>query len=219
MKTLLSPVHSLSCEIEKIKIMSVSIDLYHGPIGISSSGGADSSILLYILMKYAKGPIHVFACGNGRTNFQETLGSLTVLNWCINKTNRKDVFFHAHWVDFKQMHNMFNRDLIKNLDLSMIYTGFTKAPPEDAIIDFDREASYGEVEKLGVVHPTYYEKGKIYSPFANINKKVIATLYKELEVEELYSVTRSCENLKLIAGHCGKCWWCKERIWGFGRLE
>jgi tRNA(Ile)-lysidine synthase TilS/MesJ len=50
-----------------IQIGNLPIDIHDGAICISMSGGADSSILFYILMKYAPGPIHVFSCGNEQT--------------------------------------------------------------------------------------------------------------------------------------------------------
>jgi 7-cyano-7-deazaguanine synthase in queuosine biosynthesis len=44
-------------------------------------------------------------------------------------------------------------------------------------------------------------------------------IYKILNLEtELFPITRSCENDDHIESHCGKCWWCQERIWAFGRL-
>jgi 7-cyano-7-deazaguanine synthase in queuosine biosynthesis len=45
-------------------------------------------------------------------------------------------------------------------------------------------------------------------------------LYRELAVEqELFPFTRSCETDAHTTGHCGHCWWCKERLWAFGYLE
>ena len=45
-------------------------------------------------------------------------------------------------------------------------------------------------------------------------------------VDELFPLTRSCESeekgQQMLDGgpeeHCGKCWWCLERQWAFGRL-
>ncbi len=61
---------------------------------------------------------------------------------------------------------------------------------------------------------------RVYVPFANLNKKNIAGIYKELGVEKsLFIKTRSCETEDHYPGHCGKCWWCHERLWAFGYLE
>lgn len=35
--------------------------------------------------------------------------------------------------------------------------------------------------------------------------------------QELYALTISCESLTDPDPiHCGDCWWCEERKWGFG---
>jgi 7-cyano-7-deazaguanine synthase in queuosine biosynthesis len=220
-----------------LNINNVNIDIHDGPIGISLSGGADSSLLFYILMKNCTGPIHVFSCGNGNTNFHEPSSAVRVVNYCIKKLNRSDVYFHAHWVKEKTIANMFSTALLEPHNLPVLYNGFTRPPPEGAILDFDQE---GPIAVGGVDHkqtfPNYWTKendqliqqifgikvGKdkpLYTPFINVNKQALAKIYATLEIEDLYSITRSCESLTLTTGHCGKCWWCKERIWGFGYLE
>ena len=39
----------------------------------------------------------------------------------------------------------------------------------------------------------------------------------------LFPITRSCEGSDYETGnytfHCGKCWWCEERMWAFGFLD
>jgi len=220
-----------------IKIANIEIDIHNGPIGISLSGGADSSLLFYILMKYALGPIHVFSCGNGNTNYHEPSSAIRVINYCIKQFNRSDVRFHAHWVNEKTIVNMLAKDVIQSCNLSVLYNGFTRPPPKGVIIDYD---TTGPIAVGGIDHgkvlPTYWTKENneliqaifgvaiggekpLYTPFINFNKQELAKSYSYLEIEELYSITRSCESLSLTTGHCGTCWWCKERIWGFGYLE
>lgn len=64
-------------------------------------------------------------------------------------------------------------------------------------------------------------------PFTNIDKRAIYELYfNHGIVDELFPLTRSCESeakgQQMLDGgkeeHCGKCWWCLERQWAFGRL-
>jgi hypothetical protein len=222
---------------QTIKINELSIDIYDGPVGISLSGGADSSLLFYILMKHAPGPVYVFSCGNGNTNNHEPASAIRVINYCIKQFNRTDVYFHAHWVKEKTIANMFAKDVIKSCNLSMLYNGFTRPPPRGAIVDYDQE---GPIAVGGVDHeqtlPMYWTRDNndlirkifgvnaggekpMHTPFINFNKQALAQAYFKLGIQELYSITRSCESLTLTSGHCGKCWWCKERIWGFGYLE
>ena len=202
-----------------ISFKNLTVDIHDGPIGIILSGGADSSLLFYILMKYATGPIHVFSCANGKTNNREPYGALNIINRCIELTERKDVFFYSYWVDHKLLHNMIHQTIVNNTDVNVVYGGFTRPPPAGALVDFDTTTTVGGVETPGLVSPYYYENNRLYYPFANTNKKGLAELYKELDIEDLYSYTRSCESPTLLTGHCGKCWWCKERVWAFGKLE
>ena len=60
--------------------------------------------------------------------------------------------------------------------------------------------------------------------FRKTDKKGIAALYDLLNVRKtLFPLTRSCEGTaketNFFDYQCGKCWWCKERIYGFGSLE
>ena len=62
----------------------------------------------------------------------------------------------------------------------------------------------------------YWEK----KPFLGMDKKDIARLYEEEGIlDDLFPLTRSCENDDTLDYHCGYCWWCDERKWAFnGRL-
>jgi len=62
-------------------------------------------------------------------------------------------------------------------------------------------------------------------PLQNLNKKGVADLYKHFGVmDSLFPVTRSCEHPEAektnnFTTHCETdCWWCWERLWGFGRI-
>jgi 7-cyano-7-deazaguanine synthase in queuosine biosynthesis len=215
-----------------IQIDNLSIDIHQGPIGHMMSGGADSAILFYILMLHSPGPIHIFSCANGKTKNQEVEVALRVINYVMNKFSRNDITFHANWQPQKTIGNYYNYKLGEQLNISMVYSAFT-TPPPDGAFDFDRTQLCGGVREPGVVYPHYFDKdsqlcppeykevfkGSIYAPFANIDKKGIASLYKNLGIEDLYSVTRSCEHIDYVGKQCGVCWWCKERIWAFGKLE
>jgi hypothetical protein len=221
-----------------IKIVDVDIDIHDGPIGIGLSGGADSSLLFYILLKYSSGPVHVFSCGNGRTSNHEPISALKIINRCIALTGRRDIYFYAHWVEVKNINTGINRNILSQLKLPILYNGLTRPPPAGAIENFDNNGECVGGVDHGMTLPSYWngkdselfkrffdlkieygEELNLYTPFININKKKIAELYKELKIEHLYPATRSCESLIYDTGHCGTCWWCKERIWGFGYLE
>ena len=65
---------------------------------------------------------------------------------------------------------------------------------------------------------------QVFHPFRFIDKSVIVKTYKELGIMDLFNITRSCEGefdgidyttyIKYQpVPTCGKCFWCKERVW------
>ena len=116
------------------------------------------------------------------------------------------------------------------------YGGVTKNPPrsetqfyDDTNKDwkigrwiFDRDADTVRDEDVTKINEHYC------LPFTNMDKKALNEYYVNYNVlEDLFPLTRSCEDpetaQQMINGltdnkHCGKCWWCLEREWAFGRL-
>lgn len=203
-----------------INFNNISLDIHPGPIGISVSGGADSAILLYILMKYSLDPIHVFSCSSKEKNRISPHVALDVIDKCIDLTKNSNVNHHIYFVD-KQTLSSWMAGLIlyvNNKLVEIMYTGVTSMPPQEVTESFGVSNGLEDKRSPKDIRPLYYPN-KIYTPFFNIDKRQICELYKELGVlDELYPVTRSCENLYFTSGHCGQCWWCKERLWGFGYL-
>ena len=209
----------------------------NAPVGIMTSGGADSSLLVALLMKYHKHPIHVISVAHQTTGNTEPRHAFQVLAHCVEKFDRRDVTFYSHFVPDKKPWNVIPHDYVMQ-NMEYLYWGFTKLPPEGAIVDHDDTAvAATNTHDDGIIKPLEWENVrststmfgermlslpgdyKIFTPFININKKTIAELYKQEDLEEIYPITRSCESLNLKHGHCGKCWWCKEREWAFGYIE
>lgn len=205
---------------DSVKLNNVSIDIHEGSIGISVSGGADSAILLYILMKYAPGPIHTFTCSSEEKHRVSPHIALDVIGKCIDLTGKTDVLHHTYFVE-KQTHQSWLDGLLvytTNKTVNMMYTGATALPPDDVLATFKTTSGLYDKRNPNLIRPVYYNRfGNFYTPLFNINKQQICEMYKELGVlEELYPLTRSCEDFTLTQGHCGRCWWCEERQWGFG---
>lgn len=85
---------------------------------------------------------------------------------------------------------------------------------KDKLQDTDYVSSeYLEFEKEDILYRGYY-------PFVWVDKKCIAELYDYFNITDtLLPLTRSCEKETTdFSHHCGQCWWCAEREYGFGRL-
>ncbi len=199
-----------------IKIANTLIHLHPGPIGVSCSGGTDSSVLLYILMKNIKGPIHIYTCASKLKNYTTAFTTASVIDQCIKLTGNNNIFHHVHYVDEQTKENLFYPDKFKNIYL--LYTAITQNPPKEISSEFYNRISEYEREP-GINKELYTDENRFYMPFSNIDKKEIYNIYKELNLlDTLFPLTRSCESLTLTKGHCGQCWWCEERQWAFEKL-
>lgn len=212
-------------------------------IGIWMSGGADSSLLCYLLAKEIKVknlPVKIQPLTvQKRPNIFE---SIPVKNKIIEILDVEHIFnehiiYHAPsegW-QTKAYLSMFatkNRENIRNNLFQALFSGITTNPPREVQEQFqwgvleDVESKRGSHLMKDTVRYFTETENQIkyefleYKPFFNINKKDIAELYKENNLlESLFPLTRSCEDRNFLQGHCGKCWWCEERRWAFERLE
>jgi hypothetical protein len=119
---------------------------------------------------------------------------------------------------------------IEEKRIKIVYSGVTSLPPVSVSHTFKLRSLELDNRNPNVERDVL-RLNKYYSPWANIDKKIVASMYKEENlIETLFSITRSCEydpthhyfieNVKDPGtGHCGECWWCEERYWAFGRLQ
>lgn len=238
--------------LDYIYVNNIPLGLYaDGPVGISVSGGADSAILLYMLMKNIEQELHIYNyIADYRRHVLENPFD-RVVEKCIELTEKNNIIIHKEYVSAARPEFMFNEfsKVMNNGIVDIMYFGMTKFPPTEVWKDWDEKLSWSHIKAredgvnrpvFGITIPmpdddrlvdpaitingknrkTLIADNRVYVPWINCNKRDIAGFYKEMNVEkELYSISRSCENDDYIHGHCGKCWWCNERLWGFGYLE
>jgi len=193
-----------------------------GPIGVSVSGGADSALLLYFLMKNHKNKIHIFTLADKSKFYRNAKQCLHVVDWCRSNCNFNNFEHHIIHADEQTREGLTDLPTLyfKNKQIIKFYRGDTANPPRE-VTD-----SFGATHKQGLLEtqrrdPTVIrdcEEGEAaVFPFTNINKKEIANLYRKENLHDLYELTISCESQNDIGPvHCDDCWWCEERKWGFG---
>lgn len=207
---------------KELNLSGINLKIYEGPIGISCSGGVDSSLLLYFLMKYSKNKIYIFSTGNKARQFKNITVTNNVIQKCIELTGNMNIEHHSTFCDHQTLSNIFDKlDYYrKNKLINIFYTGITANPPKYITDTFIEEVS--EVDRdPTIMREVLHNNNKAYTPWINIDKKKLAQIYKEYNlIDSLFVHTRSCEwetqnvqDPKL--GHCGICWWCQERAWGF----
>lgn len=218
---------------KKIKIINdVCIPIIDEPIGISVSGGADSIILLYFLMKYHKFKIHIFTLADKSKYFRNSKKCIHAIYECATITNNFNFEHHITYTD-KQTHgNLFNT-MQQYIDSNKIYLGYhgiTANPPEEVLEDkniFSTKTSENIFRNPNVKKEILFGN-KRCRPWINIDKKIIHQMYRENNLlDRLFPLTSSCEwfeglpfdqTVDPYIDHCGHCWWCEERKWGFGCL-
>ena len=201
--------------------------------GIWLSGGVDSSILCYLLAKHILDnnldfkiqPVTIFK--NKRTsNYND------VINFIKKSLNCEDLFLEPIVKDredddeYTAFFNL-NYSNIVSKKYKYIYSGINATPDNEHYTDTWKpipeleQVRNSYIKKLLVINcvieidNTLYEFGEI-KPFFNLDKKEIAKLYRQHNLlDTLFPLTISCIT---EISHCGECWFCKERIWGFGKL-
>lgn len=212
--------------VETHNLCGVEFNIYKGPNAISVSGGADSAILLYFLLKHSKDRVHIFTLADGTKQITGAKSSMNVVYKCAQLTGN---YNFEHHIDYSPDYidtyvERLPFEYLDKKEFNVLYAGITNVPPEE-----DRKSFYGDFYE-DTRNPNeirdVFRYGFSYIPWTNHDKKKIAEIYKEYDLlETLFPITRSCEWNENVGGkdpgieHCGNCWWCHERKWAFGRLK
>jgi hypothetical protein len=180
--------------------------------GIMLSGGLDSAVLLYLLLKENK--------------------NINIQPFSIPKHDGSHVFVPRILEHFKFQfdieipdtllvgdpnlhHSQQSTAAIKQIfkdyaEIDFIYFATNQNPTHD--FDYNRypNGSYPDRVKTSP-HP------KILMPFIEMHKDEILKLVFDHGQEELLKLTHSCTEQK--TGRCGRCFQCNERAWAFRQLD
>lgn len=219
--------------------MSPLKDLYNRGLrkwGIKLSGGADSALVAYMLVKIIQDngwddvELHAITAVMERKPYNEIFAKRI-----IEKIKELTGFeFSGHYTTSARItdgttyaadQEELVQSLLRNNTINVRFAGITAnaSPTEAPELWTDSMAS-------GAPSDSYYRnkgatkkpiiEGISSVPLINIDKKGVAELYDQLGITDtLFPVTRSCEEITTdFSKHCGECWMCLERKWGFGRL-
>jgi 7-cyano-7-deazaguanine synthase in queuosine biosynthesis len=203
---------------------TVEFNIYTGSVGICVSGGADSALMLYFALKYSNSAIHIFSSANQKKWLRNTHASINVISKCAELTGNYKFVHHIIYEVTQTKQNLFVLPMQYLADgiVSTVYTGVTKNPPFEVMKNFTLENIENFERDPTVVRSV--KQGDWYMPWTNLDKQDLHTIYQQYDLlDTLFPVTRSCEWINQdwpdpVMGHCGKCWWCEERQWGFGKL-
>tara|TARA_B100000929_G_scaffold269980_1_gene239864 strand:- start:571 stop:1266 length:696 start_codon:yes stop_codon:yes gene_type:complete len=207
----------------------------HTKICMNISGGADSAILLWMLINYCEehipdAEIHVITSANPIKGWYNAKWSTSVLDRILQITKTTLIKSHYTFYSTDQIRSELDdtEKMVQRLHgITFTVHGTNQNPPLD--IKFDTINNRHKPRDPGHGRPTLYESAPgitRWMPVMGVDKRMIAHLYNHFNMmEELLPYTRSCEQHaeentdqpSWMVTHCGKCWWCKEREWAFGR--
>lgn len=228
--------------LKRINIDNVQLILDHDwkKIGISLSGGADSALLSYLILKNTNADIYFTTqIRMWKTRPWQRYVAQEVVSWFREKFN--NCITHIENFVPPEMEEPFT---------DYITDEYGKSKPGNRIILRAHNEYIGHAYKLNAwyagvtLNPTEHFNGSlperdnamipsviehmgklVFHPFINVRKDWIIRQYINNNIGELLEITRSCEgefknldytnyvvNQKVPT--CGECFWCKEREWG-----
>lgn len=188
------------------KIVNIEIDPTQH-IGAMLSGGMDSALMLYLILKekplYTK--LTVFNVPNTKDNARYF--STKIILFLENKFNCS--IFFDYIGDITLAHNkIINYSVnyvLENKLVDVLYVGINQNPPIDHFVS-------GPTRR----HPSKPIPKNLAFPFIHLYKTHILEIYKQLDILELADITHSCtEN---TGKRCNICFQCHERAWAYKEL-
>ena len=218
-------------------------------VAVSMSGGADSALLAYMVCDLSKDhnvTVHIInhvRCWKTKPWQQHDADA--VYHWLTQRFHHVKFMRHTNFIppelewgdqgatitdeygklvsgDILEL-RAFGEYVCTSNCIDAYYNGVTRNPRD---VDFkgmdkrDIEPTATNQHLLAMKHMNFMA----YHPFRFTDKAEIVKMYKTLDIQELFQITRSCEgvfeNLNYknytpgqLVPTCGKCFWCKEREW------
>lgn len=174
--------------------------------GLLLSGGIDSAVLLYLLVK-----------SNPSINLQpftipKTDGAYLYADPIINHINQKFSLTipNTTQVGNPTVHHRLQsttaiQDIFKKYPVDYLFIGINQNPPELNLLP-------GAPKR-----DTKSNDPRIVFPFVNLYKHNILEFMYSNNQTDLVDLTHSCTEQQY--GRCNKCWQCTERAWAFKQLD
>lgn len=174
--------------------------------GILLSGGIDSAILLYLLIKVNPNiQIQPFTIA-------KTDGAYLYADPIIDHFNKKFNLMIPQTIvvgDPTVYHRLQSttavREIFEKYPVDYLYIGLNQNPPELANLPG------------APVRDTKSTNPQIILPFVDLYKHNILEFMYDNNQEDLIDITHSCTEQSV--GRCNQCWQCTERAWAFEKLN
>jgi 7-cyano-7-deazaguanine synthase in queuosine biosynthesis len=175
--------------------------------GILLSGGFDSAVLLYMILKaYPEIDLRAFTIPkeDGAMNYSPKV--VDYINQKLNTNIPQPIAVGNLSLHHRVQTHAATHDMVANHGVTLIFNGINKNPPE-----LEPEDGAPDRSLLSAI-----DARKIYYPFFDLYKTHIVDFMFQLGIEELMNLTHSCTEMP--EGRCGKCLQCGQRAWAFSTL-
>ena len=204
-------------------------------IGISFSGGADSTLLLYLTFKIFQQekpdaeivPLTGITMNKGLWKEMRSQEILNIyLQWFPDVAEKVQPR-RIYRMMLQEEYGRWTAEQVERGNIDIRAFGLTLNPPRHIMekhnlmaereLDRDRKIPEDRLLSLNPV-PTY-------NPFRNVDKRWIAAAYKTFDLGKIFPITVSCEQFRMTPdmehneNPCGHCWWCREKKMAFGVLD
>lgn len=187
-------------------------------VGISVSGGLDSTLLAYLLhdIKYKLDSDTCFKFFCVDRPDDSIVHARRIVDYIDNHFNqpRSEIYVVGNGsLHHTEQVRSGMKEAITNHDLDLLVTGVTKNPDEllpnyayDSFKDPDGTLYNGPV-RVKPINP------KFVNPFWDVTKEQTVKIIKELNLIDIPQITHTCTGSKTT--RCNRCWQCCERAWAF----
>ena len=178
-------------------------------VGVFVSGGADSSLLLYMLCQ--AGHTCVPLTIDRTTRHHQLPYARTVVDWIQQYYPDQLEDHHIQTVSDDNIvaeRRAICDALELEYDIDTWVNGMTKNPPVKLAFDSERDTKRDK--------DLVWKNGKHLRPFYQLDKRDIVQLYNDMCITELLDISFSCETSDPA---CGVCWWCEERTWALNEFS
>ena len=200
--------------------VEIDIPEEYNKILINVSGGADSSLYLYLLIKYLKEhnrkdtELHLITSVFARKKNSTDVKSSEVVEWIVNELDAYDLikshYKYYLWDYDKVVTKKIWWDYYDTGKANLISNCLTSLPKNSTLQVEDANGKLTDMwnnpegptadERGNDDSPVWNFGGKnldkaFYEPFKNVDKKFIANIYKDYGLmDTLFPLTRSCES-------------------------
>ena len=234
-------------QVYKVDGVEIPFNQEYKKVAVSLSGGADSALMTYLLCQLPSvEEIHCISHTRmWKTRPWQGWDSLNVFNWLTNRFPEKKFIRHTNFISPELEYGNIGPSLIdeygKNVsgdnieirafseytchwnNISIYYNAVTRNPRNidlGGMTERDIESN-DDNQHLRIMK---HMNGWAIHPFRFIEKDWILRQYYNHSIDDLLTITRSCEGefdnidyTNYEPGQyvpiCGKCFWCKEREW------